>query len=224
VFGRRSEDYRVPSYPYLVAPDPADLPFATQPEGFNGRQPNSWTQSHEYSVGGSYLFDGGFAGIAYVHNSNRYGIPGPEPESNRIYIDGRQDKMIGKGEYRPMNRAVEAVRYWWGYTDYKHHEIGAAEADPAFDVIHQTFTNKELEGRVEVQLAPFNLRFAEMTTALGVQAGRQSLTGSGSARSPRRKSPPASSMSVSAAPFRRSSHRCSMPPIPRPSVPPPRAI
>jgi iron complex outermembrane receptor protein len=30
-----------------------------------------------------------------------------------------------------------------------------------------------------VQLAPFNLRFAEMTTALGVQAGRQSLTGAG---------------------------------------------
>src|SRR6187455_3777930 len=39
-FGRRTDNYRVPSYPYLVAPDAAELPFATQPEAFNGRQPN----------------------------------------------------------------------------------------------------------------------------------------------------------------------------------------
>ena len=64
-FGRQTDNYRVPSYPYLVAPDPAELPFATQPSGFNGRQPNSWTRSNEFSVGGSYLFFGGFAGIAY---------------------------------------------------------------------------------------------------------------------------------------------------------------
>ena len=63
VFGRQTDNYRVPSYPYLVAPDPAELPFATQPGGFNGRQPNSWTRSHEASVGGSYLFPGGFAGL-----------------------------------------------------------------------------------------------------------------------------------------------------------------
>jgi iron complex outermembrane receptor protein len=178
-FGRGSEDYRVPSYPYLTPPDPADLPFATQPEAFNGRQPNSWTRSNEYSVGGSYFFQGGFAGIAYVRNNNRYGIPGPEPESNRVYIDGHQDKVIGKGEFRPPGGAVDAVRYWWGYTDYKHHEIGASEDDPSIDIIHQTFTNKELEGRVEVQLAPFNLRFAELTTAIGLQAGNQRLTAPG---------------------------------------------
>ncbi|MBS2070094.1 hypothetical protein KCQ62_26700, partial [Klebsiella pneumoniae] len=40
----------------------------------------------------------------------------------------------------------------------------------------QTFTNKEQEGRLEVQLAPFNLRFASLTTALGVQAAHQELT------------------------------------------------
>ena len=44
------------------------------------------------------------------------------------------------------------------------------------DGVRQTFTNKEQEGRVEVQLMPFNLRFAPLTTALGVQAGHQELT------------------------------------------------
>ena len=42
--------------------------------------------------------------------------------------------------------------------------------------VRQTFTNKEQEGRVEVQLTPFNVRFAAVTTAVGVQASHQELT------------------------------------------------
>src|SRR3984893_3522488 len=41
VSGRRSDDYRTPAYPYLVPPDPAAAPRATQPGAFNGKQPNS---------------------------------------------------------------------------------------------------------------------------------------------------------------------------------------
>jgi iron complex outermembrane receptor protein len=179
-FGRSTDSYRAPRYPYLVPPDPADLPFATQPENFNGRQPNSQTRSDEGSVGGSYLFAGGFAGMAYTHHDNLYGIPGPDGEGHHTRIDARQDRLYGKGEFRPMAGAVDAVRFWWGYTDYKHTEIGFAAADdPSSDGIRQTFTNKEVEGRVETQLAPFNLRFAELTTAIGVQAGQQRLTAPG---------------------------------------------
>jgi iron complex outermembrane receptor protein len=50
--------------------------------------------------------------------------------------------------------------------------------------VRQTFTNKEQEGRVEVQLLPFNLRFAQLTTALGVQAGHQELTAPGDTPGP----------------------------------------
>ena len=42
--------------------------------------------------------------------------------------------------------------------------------------MRQTFTNKEQEGRVEVQMTPFNARFAAVTTAFGLQAGHQELT------------------------------------------------
>jgi iron complex outermembrane receptor protein len=180
LFGRRTQDYRVPGYPYLTAPDEAELPLATQPGAFNKRQPNSWTRSDEASIGGSFLFDGGFAGIAFTQHNNLYGIPGPEGEGTRSRIDARQDKVTGKGEFRPASNVVEAIRFWWGYTDYKHNEIAFADPlDASTDGIRQTFTNKDLEGRVEMQLAPFNLRFAEMTTALGVQAGRQKLTAAG---------------------------------------------
>ena len=51
-FGRTGQDYRIPSYPYLVPPNPADAPNATQPGNFNGRQPNSAAQSNGGSVGG----------------------------------------------------------------------------------------------------------------------------------------------------------------------------
>ena len=47
---------------------------------------------------------------------------------------------------------------------------------PRPSAIRQTFTNKEQEGRLEVQLMPFNARFAAVTTAFGLQAGHQELT------------------------------------------------
>jgi iron complex outermembrane receptor protein len=179
-FARKAENYRVPNYPYLTPPDPVELPFATQPGTFNGRQPNSFNQSNEASVGGSYLFYGGFAGIAYTRYNNLYGIPGPEGEGHNARIDARQDRVTSKGEFRPSGSAIDTVRYWAGYTDYKHHELGFADpTDPSTDGIRQTFTNKDWEGRAEAQLMPFDLRFAALTTAVGVQGGHQRLTGAG---------------------------------------------
>ena len=72
-----------------------------------------------------------------------------------------------------MAGGIDAVRFWYGFTDYRHNELGLADPlDPATDGVRQTFTNKEHEGRVEVQLMPFDLRFAQLTTALGLQAGQ----------------------------------------------------
>jgi len=84
---------------------------------------------------------------------------------------------MSKGEYRPQSSFIDAIRFWVGSTDYKHDEIGLADpADLATDGIRQTFTNQEQEGRVEVQLTPFDLRFATLTSAVGVQVGHRSLT------------------------------------------------
>ena len=176
-FGRTTQDYRVPHYPYLTAPDPADLPNATQPGAFNGRQPNSASITRGGSVGGSYIFNEGFLGLAVIQNSATYHIPGAEPESNNTRIDARQTKVMTKGEWRAPNDVIDALRFWGGLTDYKHNELGLEDpADLTSDTVHQTFTNKEQEGRVEAQLAPFNLRFASLTTAIGVQGGYQKLT------------------------------------------------
>jgi iron complex outermembrane receptor protein len=173
--GRKTEDYRVPHYPYLN--DASGAPNATQSAAFNGRQPNSAARNDGQAVGGSYIFNEGFLGLAVVQNNALYHIPGIDGEDHNTRIDAKQTKVLTKGEWRAPNAAVDSIRFWGGVTDYKHNEIGLAnDTDPTSDGIRQTFTNKEQEGRVEAQLAPFNLRFATLTTALGVQDGHQELT------------------------------------------------
>lgn len=172
VYGRRTEDYRVPGNPFLFDPD----------RPFNGRQRNSATQSEGGSIGGSYLFNGGFIGAAVTQTNSLYRIPGAEGEEFGTRIDAKQTRFLSKGEYRPDASAIDAIRFWAGATDYKHNELGLADPlDLASDGVRQTFTNREQEGRVEVQFAPLNVRFAAMTTAIGVQGGHQKLDAPGDA-------------------------------------------
>ena len=176
-FGRTGLDYRIPSYPYLVPPNPADAPNATQPNNFNGHQPNSAAQSNGGSVGASYIFNGGFFGLAVVQNDTLYHIPGIDGQDHNTRIDAHQTKLISKGEWRSPTALVDTIRFWGGVTDYKHNELGLADdTDLASDGIRQTFTNQEQEARAEAQLVPFDLRFATLTTAIGVQSGHQRLT------------------------------------------------
>ncbi|MBW5439187.1 TonB-dependent receptor [Bradyrhizobium canariense] len=168
VYGRNTTDYSIPSYPYL-----ADQ---TRPV-VNGRQPNSATRSDGASIGGSYFFQGGYIGAAITQNDALYHIPGIDGADHNTRIDGHQTKINVKGEYHPDATAIDVVRFWAGATDYRHNEIGLADpADPNTDGVRQTFTNKEQEIRTEVQLMPFNARFAEVTTALGFQVGHQELS------------------------------------------------
>lgn len=167
VYGRKGSDYSIPSYPYLFDP--------TKP--FNGRQPNSAMQADGASIGGSYIFTGGFIGAAITQNDTLYYIPGIDGADHNTRIDAHQTKITMKGEYRPDAAAIDAIRFWAGATDYRHNEIGLLDpADPTTLGVRQTFTNKEQEARVEVQLMPFDARFAEVTTAFGLQGGHQELT------------------------------------------------
>ncbi|MBR1170827.1 TonB-dependent receptor [Bradyrhizobium liaoningense] len=166
-YGRTTSDYYIPSYPYLT----------DQSRPVNGRQPNSATRSDGASIGGSYFFQGGYIGASITQNDSLYHIPGIDGADHKTRIDAHQTKINVKGEYRPDAAAIDTIRFWAGATDYRHNEIGLADpADLNSDGIRQTFTNKEQEIRTEVQLMPFNARFAEVTTALGFQVGHQELS------------------------------------------------
>ena len=169
-YGRRSGDYNIPAYPYLF----------DQTRPVNGRQPNSAAQADGASIGGSYIFHGGFIGAAITQNDSLYRIPGIDGSDHQTRIDAHQTKFTAKGEYRPDAAVIDAVRFWASATDYKHNEIGLADPNDLNSLgVRQTFTNREQEGRVEVQLAPFNARFAAITTAFGLQAGHQDLNAPG---------------------------------------------
>ena len=59
-YGRKSVDYNIPGYPYLF----------DQTRPVNGRQPNSAAQADGASVGGSYIFTGGFIGAGFTGPAN----------------------------------------------------------------------------------------------------------------------------------------------------------
>jgi iron complex outermembrane recepter protein len=164
-FARRTTDYLIPGYPYLFPPDP--------PPVVGSRQPNSALRASGQAVGGSYVFDRGFIGMAVSQFASLYRIPGIEASEVGSRIDMRQTKWTSKGEYRPPSGPIDAVRLWLGASDYVHHELAF---ENGFDGIQQTFTNTSKEGRLEVQLAPFNLPFAQLTTAVGLQGSRVGLT------------------------------------------------
>ena len=71
--GRKAGDYNIPSYPYLF----------DQTRPVNGRQPNSAAQTDGASIGGSYIFHGGFIGAAITQNDALYHIPGIDGADHR---------------------------------------------------------------------------------------------------------------------------------------------
>ena len=178
-FRRATGDYRIPG----------------------GVQENTWTDTWGASVGGSYIFQDGFFGVAVSHIESRYGIPGLEAANERLNIDMAQTKIMSRGELR-LDGFIDTVRFWLGATSYRHHERGLEHDDddhhhehrarrslasagapspflPARDLeashIHATFENREIEGRLEAQHRPIVTAFGVLTGAAGIQAGHRDL-------------------------------------------------
>jgi len=125
-----------------------------------GRQANSFVDNEGFSVGGSLIGPSGFIGIALTRYDALYGIPGEDAR-----IDMLQDKFQSRGEWRFGSMGIEAIRYWLGVSDYGHKEIIPGEG------IGSLFTNKESEGRVEVQHLPVMTAFGELRGVVGTQFG-----------------------------------------------------
>ncbi len=140
-----------------------------------GRQANTFVESEGHALGGSFVWSSGFVGVAYVRNSSLYGIPGGEEALTlRPRIDMEQDKVLAKGEWRVGGLGIEAIRFWLGRSDYAHNEV-ITEDD--LTLVGTRFTNKESEGRVEVQHMPVVTALGELRGAVGIQLGRKKIAG-----------------------------------------------
>lgn len=150
-FARRSDDYETPQ----------------------GRQLNSFVESEGGSIGGSLIGHDGFIGVSLTRIESLYGIPGEDVEE-RPRIDMEQDKINLKGEWNVRAGGIEALRFWFGASDYAHNEV--VDEDGA-EFIGSRFTNKEQEGRVELQHVPVNTGLGELTGAVGAQWGHRKMRG-----------------------------------------------
>lgn len=142
----------------------------------HGKQANTFVDSEGFSVGTSYVWQSGFAGIAFSRFASLYGIPGHEALEARPRIDMTQDKVMSKGEWRVRDYGIEAIRYWFGASDYAHNEVIFEQAD-GHDIVGTRFTNKEQEGRLEIQHLPVMTGVGELRGAVGAQWGRRKVAG-----------------------------------------------
>ena len=151
-FGRSAGDYRIPG---------------------GGVQANTRLRSEGQSVGGSYIFDGGYIGTAIQHITSLYHIPGIAESASRTRIDLEQTKVTSKGEWRAPTDGIAAIRYTFGVSDYKHGELGIGSN--GVDGLQNTITNKEIEGRFELDHAAVATPLGALTGSWGVQASNRKL-------------------------------------------------
>lgn len=139
-------------------------------ESPHGPVRNTFVESEGGSVGGSLVGPDGFVGVAYVRFESLYGVPGEEAEEGVIpRIDLVQDKVLAKGEWRVRSSGIDAVRFWFGASDYAHDELAIHEPDVSDEFeLGSRFTNREEEARIEVQHAPVATALGEMNGAVGV--------------------------------------------------------
>ena len=114
---------------------------------------NSSLQSQSAGLGGSWVSDRGFFGLAFSKFSSNYGIPGDEG----VRIDLEQNRLDVKGELTDLG-IFRAIRFRLGSTDYEHRELEGEE-------IGTQFTNDALEGRLEATHEPLG----PMHGSFGVQ-------------------------------------------------------
>src|SRR5262245_43375506 len=173
VYGRRGNDYFIPSYPYLFPSDPAPP--------FNGKQPNSSFHSEGQAVGGSYLFDGGYVGAAVSRFSTLYHVPTMDGTASNTRIAIEQVKYTSRGEFRPQSSAIDVIRYWAGAVEYHHDELGIG--DTGIDGIQATFNNHAQEARSEIQFMPMATPLGTLISVVGGQFEHQQIDTSGDAGS-----------------------------------------
>ncbi|MFA5950647.1 MAG: TonB-dependent receptor [Hyphomicrobium sp.] len=133
-----------------------------------GQERNSFVESDGLGAGLSRVWSDGYVGISVSQFSSVYGVPGDEAEEGvDPRIDLAQDNAQARGEWRPRAMGVDAIRFWFGASDYAHNELAKLTGDE-FE-IGSRFTNREQEARIEIQHLPIFSPLGEFTGAIGVQ-------------------------------------------------------
>lgn len=137
------------------------------PDSSSGYIDNTDGLTKSFTLGSSYHFDEGFAGLAVSHLENEYGIPsgahehGHEEEHEEDHDEEEHDEEEGGVRLDVEQTRYDAALHWHNpfanlevfrgfltYTDYEHQEI-----EPSGEV-GTTYSNETWEGRLEMVHAP----------------------------------------------------------------------
>ena len=99
-------------------------------EEARGTLPNSFTESRGGAAGASYIWDGGYIGLAYSGLDSNYGTVAEE----EVTIDLRQRRWDVRGAFNEPFAPIKAINYKWSYSDYLHTEFEGPEVGTVFDI------------------------------------------------------------------------------------------
>jgi iron complex outermembrane receptor protein len=156
----------------------------------NGIVGNSFVDSEGASIGASLVGTDGFFGVSFTRFASLYGIPGEEAEEGvDPYIDMEQNKFLARGEWRVRSSGIDAVRFWFGASDYAHTEFARHEDEDDHDhddhdhdesipfSVGSVFTNRQQEARLEVQHLPILTDLGAFTGTVGVHVDNRDTRG-----------------------------------------------
>ena len=89
--------------------------------------PNSDLRTEGLSGGASYVWDGGYFGLAYSGFHTNYGTVA----EREVTIDMEQRRWDFRGAFFAPFAQVKAIKYSVGISDYEHTEFEGAEAGHA---------------------------------------------------------------------------------------------
>ena len=139
---RETNDYDVPSF---------NLPDGTRTDTIDNSDSETWTAG----LGGSYLFENGYIGVAYSHFDTEYGVPNEEAPT----IDLERQRFELRGAVTPESvEWLDNIELQLAYGDYDHDEI-----EPS----GETAVTFEREG-IESRLA-FVHSFEDLKGVIGFQ-------------------------------------------------------
>ncbi|RAR65909.1 iron complex outermembrane receptor protein [Paraburkholderia unamae] len=160
-FARDTSNERIPGYAHSAQQRALDGPDAEQPYG---SIPNSDGRWHGGSVGTSYTWADGYAGISYNGFDANYGSVAEDDVRLRMH----QDHVAVASEVRNLQGPISQLKFDFGYTDYEHREIDNGETST-------TFRNHGYEARIEARHA----KIGPLEGAFGVQVSQNTFSALG---------------------------------------------
>ncbi len=131
-----------------------------------GTLANSAISTKSGSVGGTYFWSKGNAGVAVSEYDTTYGVPTGE----LIDIDMKQRRLDFRGEVNDPFAGFKSAKFRFGLADYTH-----AEVDETTGLPNTTFKNKAWEGRVDLAQQDVG----NLTGTVGFQASRSDFSAVG---------------------------------------------